>query len=160
MAQSTVPVYLTGKVGSIVYTANRQGTAVRMLVTPKNPSTPGQSAQRARFTTAAQAFKGLTASVQLAWKSFASTLKNNLSAFNAYVKVAVTAQLVGNTPPTTPPTSVSIPPVTFTGTPPLTASLASGGAHPRNSAFSSWKWYYPRPSVRPSRKRASGQVLR
>jgi hypothetical protein len=37
MAQTTVPVYLTGKLGSMVYTANRQGTAVRMLVTPKNP---------------------------------------------------------------------------------------------------------------------------
>ena len=52
MAQSTVPVYLTGKVGSIVYTGNRQGTAVRMLVTPKNLNTPGQQAQRQQFTTA------------------------------------------------------------------------------------------------------------
>ena len=45
MAQSTVPVYLTGKLGSMVYTANRKGTAVRMLVTPKNPTTPAQQAQ-------------------------------------------------------------------------------------------------------------------
>jgi hypothetical protein len=39
MAQTTVPVYLSGKLGSMVYTGNRQGTAVRMLVTPKNPET-------------------------------------------------------------------------------------------------------------------------
>jgi len=75
MAQSTVPVYLTGKVGSIVYTGNRQGTAVRMLVTPANPNTPGQSAQRARFTTAAQAWKGLAAAAQASWTTFAKTLK-------------------------------------------------------------------------------------
>ena len=109
MAQSTVPVYLTGKVGSIVYTGNRQGTAVRMLVTPANPNTPGQSAQRARFTTAAQAYKSLSASVQLAWKSFAATLKNNLSAFNAYVKVSITSQIVGTTAPSGKKISCALP---------------------------------------------------
>ena len=31
MAQCTIPVYLTGKVGSIVYTGNRQGTTVQQL---------------------------------------------------------------------------------------------------------------------------------
>jgi len=55
MAQCTIPVYLTGKVGSIVYTGNRQGTAVRQLVTPSNPQTAAQSAQRARFAAAAKA---------------------------------------------------------------------------------------------------------
>jgi len=37
MAQTTVPVYLTGKLGSMVYTKNRPGAAVRTLVTPANP---------------------------------------------------------------------------------------------------------------------------
>jgi hypothetical protein len=54
MAQTTVPVYLSGKLGSMVYTGNRQGTAVRMLVTPKNPETAGQTAQRQRFSAAPQ----------------------------------------------------------------------------------------------------------
>jgi hypothetical protein len=56
MAQTTVPVYLSGKLGSMVYTGNRQGTAVRMLVTPKNPETAGQTAQRQRFSAAAKAW--------------------------------------------------------------------------------------------------------
>ena len=47
MAQSTVPVYLTGKVGAIVYTPNRQGTAIRTLVTPRNPNSQAQTAARA-----------------------------------------------------------------------------------------------------------------
>ena len=33
MAQCTLPVYLTGKLGSMVYTNNRQGTAIRAKVT-------------------------------------------------------------------------------------------------------------------------------
>ena len=100
MAQSTVPVYLTGKVGSIVYTGNRQGTAVRMLVTPANPNTALQSSQRAKFAAAAKAWKGLANAAQLTWKTFAATLKNNLSSFNAYVKVSITSQIVGTSPPT------------------------------------------------------------
>ena len=32
MAQTTIPVYLTSKVGSIVYTGNCQGTAVRIYL--------------------------------------------------------------------------------------------------------------------------------
>jgi nucleoside diphosphate kinase len=60
MAQTTVPVYLSGKLGSMVYTGNRQGTAVRMLVTPKNPETAGQTAQRQRFSAAAKAWAAIS----------------------------------------------------------------------------------------------------
>jgi len=65
MAQTTVPVYLSGKLGSMVYTGNRQGTAVRMLVTPKNPETAGQTAQRQRFSAAAKAWAALVSASQL-----------------------------------------------------------------------------------------------
>jgi hypothetical protein len=52
MAQTTIPVYLTGKLGSSVYTPNRQGTVVRMLIVPQDPQTAGQTAQRQRFASA------------------------------------------------------------------------------------------------------------
>jgi hypothetical protein len=100
MAQSTVPVYLTGKVGSIVYTGNRQGTAVRMLVTPANPNTPGQQAQRQKFSVAAKAYASPSAAAQASWKSFAATLKNNLSAFNACVKISVIRRVCPTDKPT------------------------------------------------------------
>ena len=151
MAQTTIPVYLTGKVGSIVYTPNRQGTDVRQLVTPKNPATPGQTAARQRFATAGRAWAGLAAAAQATWKTFAKTLANNLSSFNAFVRVNITCQEIGTTPPTNALGSVGIVPVSFTGTPPLTAGLASGGAHPRYSASASWKWYYLSPSAPPPR---------
>ena len=128
MAQTTVPVYLSGKLGSMVYTGNRQGTAVRMLVTPKNPETAGQTAQRQRFSAAAKAWAAISNAAQLAWKTYAATLANNLSSFNAFVRVNITAQLVGTTPPTLPPGSVSIAPVSFSGSPPLTATVTTGGA--------------------------------
>jgi hypothetical protein len=64
MAQTTVPVYLSGKLGSMVYTGNRQGTAVRMLVTPKNPETAGQTAQRQRFSAAAKTWSALVSASQ------------------------------------------------------------------------------------------------
>ena len=59
MAQCTIPVYLTGKLGSMVYTGNRQGTAVRTCVTPANPKTAAQTAIRTIFSAAAKAWAGL-----------------------------------------------------------------------------------------------------
>ena len=114
-----------------------------MLVTPKNPNTALQSSQRAKFAAAAKAWKGLANAAQLTWKTFAASLKNNLSSFNAYVRVSITSQIVGTTPPTNAPYGVVVPPTSLSGTPPFTTGPASGGAQPRHSASSSWKWYYP-----------------
>jgi len=124
MAQTTVPVYLTGKVGSVVYTGNRQGTAVRQLVTPKNPSTPVQTLQRQRFSAAAKAWAGLAQASKLTWKTFAATLANNLSSFNAFVKVYITALIVGDAAPTAAPSSVAIPNVSLSA---LTATVNGSG---------------------------------
>jgi hypothetical protein len=52
MAQITVPVYLTAKLGSLACTKYRQGAAIRTKVKPKNPKTAAQTTQRQRFTTA------------------------------------------------------------------------------------------------------------
>ena len=92
MAQTTVKVFLTGKLGQTVYTPNRQGTAVRSLVTPKNPNTTAQAAQRARFAAAAKAWAALTAAARTSWSTLISSFPNNLSAFNIFVKTAVTIQ--------------------------------------------------------------------
>ena len=74
MAQTTVKVYLTGKLGSMVYTPNRQGTAVRTLVTPKNPQTAAQTKQRAYLAAAAKAWQSLTALAERS-SSFCSLLR-------------------------------------------------------------------------------------
>ena len=44
----------------MVYTPNRQGTAVRTKVTPRNPKSAAQVTQRARFTAVSQAWRGPT----------------------------------------------------------------------------------------------------
>ena len=104
MAQTTIPVYLTGKVGSIVYTPNRQGTAVRQLVTPKNPSTAGQTAQRQRFSAAAKAWAGPRSPPRKPRGRRSPRLwPTTWFSFNAYVRVNITCQEVGTTPPTTAP---------------------------------------------------------
>jgi hypothetical protein len=123
MAQTTIPVYLTGKVGSVVYTGNRQGTAVRQLVVPKNPQTPAQTTQRQRFAAAAKAWAALTTAARNTWTAFAATLANNLSPFNSFVKVAVTDEIVGVSMPTTAPVGVTLPTVTLST---LAGTIASG----------------------------------
>ena len=104
MAQTTIPVYLTGKVGSIVYTPNRQGTAVRQLVTPKNPSTAGQTAQRQRFSAAAKAWAGPARRGASHVEDVRRDARQQPQlSFNAYVRVNITCQEVGTTPPTNTP---------------------------------------------------------
>ena len=61
MTQCTIPVYLKGKLGSMVYTPNCQGTAVRTCVTPANPKTVAQTTRRSRFAAAAKAWADLAA---------------------------------------------------------------------------------------------------
>jgi len=114
MAQTTVKVYLTGKLGSMVYTPNRQGTAVRSLVTPKNPQTAAQTTQRGRLSAAAKAWGALTSAARLSWKNLISSFPNNLSSFNIFVKNAVTSAECGDTQPTTAPAmpSIGLPVVT------------------------------------------------
>jgi hypothetical protein len=68
MAQTTVPVYLSGKLGSMVYTGNRQGTAVRMLVTPKNPETAVSAIKHSLRAQCCKPTKCATKSVPMALK--------------------------------------------------------------------------------------------
>ena len=76
MAQTTVPVYLTAKLGSLACTKYRQGTAIRTKLKPKNPKTAAQTTQRQRFTPATKAGAGLTAAAQPSWSTFAKTPKH------------------------------------------------------------------------------------
>jgi hypothetical protein len=124
MAQTTVKVYLTGKLGSMVYTPNRQGTAVRTLVTPKNPKTAAQTAQRSRLAAAAKAWSALAAAARTSWKNLISSFPNNLSAFNIFVKVAVTAAECGDNAPTVAPALPAIGLPTF-GSPPLAGTVST-----------------------------------
>lgn len=89
------PTDKSGAVGDIVYTRNRQGTAVRARVTPLNPQTLAQQNQRGILAAVASEWRGLTAAARSAWKALAAQLDGNLSGFGAYVKINATRVTCG-----------------------------------------------------------------
>lgn len=85
----------SGKIGGHVASRNRAGAYFRTKVTPVNPQTSFQNTVRARLTTLAQAWRGLTAAQRAAWNAsvgdFAKTdvfgdLKNP-TGFNLYQRL-------------------------------------------------------------------------
>lgn len=126
MAQCTKNPYLTGKVGDIVYTPNRQGTAVRERVTPNPVNSNLQLAVRATLSTVAKFWRTITTAQRLSWANLAATFPGNLSGFNAFVKINAVrvecAQSILATAPAIPAFGV----LTF-GATPLAISVTSGG---------------------------------
>ena len=59
-----------GKVGNVVF---QNGNTVRKLVTPRNPNTAAQIAQKALVTSISQAWRGLSESQRTSWNSAASS---------------------------------------------------------------------------------------
>jgi hypothetical protein len=121
MAQSSVPIYLTGRLGAIVYTPNRQGTAVRTLVTPRNPQTVAQTAQRSILQQVASAWKGITQVQRNSWSNLVSAFANNLSPFNIYAKVNIVLTELGQAVLASAPAMPTFGALLFTPSP-ITAS--------------------------------------
>lgn len=70
--------------GALVYSTWKGRPTVRQLVTPSNPKTAGQTAQRAMFAFLAQNWASLSGANQATWEALAA--QTNISPFNAYLQ--------------------------------------------------------------------------
>jgi hypothetical protein len=101
----------SGKIGGHVASKNRAGSYLRTKVTPANAQTAFQVAVRGRFTTLAQAWRGLTQAQRDAWNAavgaFARTdvfgdLRSP-SGINLYQRLNNVLVNIGQAPLTVPP---------------------------------------------------------
>lgn len=117
----TVPT--SGSIGNVTYSRNRNGQYIRQRSIPTQPRTAAQVNQRARLTTAAAAWRGLTAGQMASWTSFglSFTVNNslgtpiNLTGLQAYTKVNTVNALNGDAQVSTPPALPVFLPCTATG---------------------------------------------
>lgn len=70
--------------GTLVYSKWKGRNYVRTLVTPSNPRSTGQTAQRAMLAFLSQTWAALTTGQQATWNEEADAL--TISPFNAYVR--------------------------------------------------------------------------
>jgi hypothetical protein len=70
--------------GALVYSTWKGRPTVRQLVTPSNPKTVGQVAQRAMFAFLAQNWANLSGADQATWETLAA--QTSISPFNAYLQ--------------------------------------------------------------------------
>lgn len=110
-----------GSIGGVVYSRNTFGAYTRQKVTPVNPNTPAQTAQRARFANAANDWvQTLTEAQRQTWDQYASAVPigdifgNSVArtGFNMYIRQHTLLALVGGTPATTAPAVNAQAPIT------------------------------------------------
>lgn len=100
-----------GKENGVVYSRNTYGAYMRNKVTPINPQTAKQVAQRQRMTTATQLWSTCTEAQVKGWGTLAGLVTNinifgdnvPLTAFNLFVRVNINLQLIGAATITAPP---------------------------------------------------------
>lgn len=100
-----------GSQNGLTYARNKGGAYVRTKVSPVQPLTARQSAQRAIFSTTTKQWQTTTAAQQAAWVAWAAINKVvdvfgnalTLSGINAFVKINATLVTFGLTPILTPP---------------------------------------------------------
>jgi hypothetical protein len=117
----TVPT--SGSIGNTTFSRNRNGQYIRQRSVPTQPRTAAQINQRARLTTAAAAWRGLTSAQQAGWNAFANsfTVVNSLgqsghmTGLQAYTKVNTVNALNGDAQVATPPALPAFLPPTTTG---------------------------------------------
>ena len=110
MAQ-TIGAPATGSIRADTFSRNRYGQYTRNRSIPVNPNTSKQSAQRARFSEASQAWQSLNANQQAAWGPYAQDhpLQNKLgetiilSPSAMYTRIRLQALAAGITPSADPP---------------------------------------------------------
>lgn len=86
---------IRGKLGGMVFAANRAGQYIRSYRVPVNPRTLAQSRARARFGAASGTYHSLTALLKANWQNFASSVfspkiginTGQFSGFNAYTSL-------------------------------------------------------------------------
>lgn len=100
MALTTAPLMSLDASGSvaktIVFSKWKGRNYVRQHVTPSNPRTPSQYAQRAMMAFLSKAWNDLSAGDKATWQSLASISK--VSTFNAFVKYNLQLWTQGQTP--------------------------------------------------------------
>lgn len=108
-----------GKLSGTVFSKNRGGNYVRTKVTPVNPQTVDQIAQRNRLSSYAQNFRALTASQIAAWNAAVANFTNTdifgdiktPAGINLYNKLNMNLDLAGQSAINTPPLPVGADPV-------------------------------------------------
>lgn len=118
------------KIGNTVFTKVRFGNMIRVKVSPTQPRTARQVAQRSALTTYARGWDALTATEIAAWNAFAvaNPVKDvfgqsiKLTGMQMYVRLNVAISNVGGTAITTPPADLSVTNLTS-----VTASATGGG---------------------------------
>jgi hypothetical protein len=117
----TVPT--SGSIGNTTFSRNRNGQYIRQRSIPTQPRTSAQINQRARLTTAAAAWRGLTAAQMASWTAFGNSFtvvnslgqSNNLTGLQAYTKVNTVNALNGDAQVSAPPALPVFLPATVTG---------------------------------------------
>lgn len=105
-----------GKIGGQVFSKNRGGAYVRTKVTPSNPQTADQVAQRALLAENSQAWRSLTEAQRLAWNSSVSNFSStnvfgdivNPTGANLHTKLNINTALVSGSVLTSPPNPVGV----------------------------------------------------
>jgi len=105
-----------GKLGGHVFSKNRGGAYMRTKVTPSNPQSADQVAQRALLAQASQAWKALTEAQRLAWNSSVSAYATtnvfgdivNPTGATLHTRLNINASLAGGSAITAPPTPVGV----------------------------------------------------
>lgn len=108
-----------GKLAGTVFSKNRGGNYVRTKVTPVNPQSVDQVAQRNRLTSFAQNFRALTASQIAAWNTAVSNFTSTdifgdiktPAGINLYNKLNMNLDLAGQAAITVPPLPTGADPV-------------------------------------------------
>lgn len=112
-----------GKLSGTVFSKNRGGNYVRTKVTPVNPQTSDQVAQRNRLSTYSQNFRALGASAIAAWNTAVANFTNTdifgdiktPAGINLYTRLNMNLDLAGQSAITTPPVPAGADPVIITG---------------------------------------------
>lgn len=114
---------LRNKLNGTVFSKNRYGLYGRTKVTPVNPQTTSQQAQRAQFGNLSSGWRGLTQDQRNAWIAAAPTFPTTdvfgdtiiLSGQALYISLNRNLLLAGQPGINLPPTPVAMPAVTMTG---------------------------------------------
>lgn len=113
---------IRNKLAGSVFSKNRYGSYVRTKVTPVNPQTTSQQNARNRFSTNAQAWRGLTQAERDSWISAAPSFpiidifgnSKILSGSTLYQQLNSNLALIGAALIASAPTPVAIPALAFT----------------------------------------------